>query len=78
MSRASFFCGLSPWHVDVPLLPLSAHSHPAVVSVPDFSYKDSGRVGLRPMLMTSFLLDYLCEEPSSCLLYTSDAADEVY
>ena len=47
VGKAGFSQGLSPWHVDGRLLPVSSHGHPAVhVCVLNSSYKDTSPMGL--------------------------------
>lgn len=60
--RAGFFCDLSLWLADVPLLPVSSRGPPSGCLCPNLissSYKDTTqKIGLGPIHMTSLYFKY--------------------
>lgn len=66
--RPNFFCVLLPWPADehLSVVSLRAHTFPWGVWVQIFSScRDTSHIGLQPVLMTSFDLNYISEDPVS-------------
>ena len=67
VGKVGFCSDYSPWLVGGRLLPVSTHHLPSVPVriLISSSQKDNGHVGLGPIHMTSFYVNYFFKDPAS-------------